>query len=556
MIRFLNDTNGNFGLTAALCFPVVLIGAGLAIDTATLVSARATLQQNADAAVLAAAREKRVTVEREKLFEASLKAGVGASLKLADFKLAVDEGLDYVKVTGTASADVDLHVLGGFGAKRVSVEATAQQSTQSLLVSLVLDNTGSMEQAGIDALKRAAHSLVDTVELNANGRQDIHLSVVPFVTAVNINGEGFKEAWIDKDGQALYNGWNFLDASLQARRKQGERLTQLPDDYADQINGPIQACKNQGEGQPAIEKRENCAALAAAKAYPHQMKLFELSGTEWKGCVEARPEPYNMSLTAPTRSNPDTLFVPYFAPDEPGTATWAHGNDANNFNNSWLDDVVSGADDRVQRSTLKYVDPQNKLVEQQKSLTRGPNRACPTPITPLTSDLGKIRSAINAMKFWNGSGTNISEGLAWGWRVLSPSEPYAQSASIASRNAARHLVLMTDGRNVAFGARNKHNGSDYGSYGFLSSGRVGQTKDQGTVEGILNGWTLKMCDDIKAQDIQIHTVVYKEKDKGVHDMLRNCASRPANFHLTENTSQLEAAFSKIGTAMSALRLTN
>ncbi len=555
MTSFYRCERGNFAIMGAIMLPVLVGAAGLAVDYAALLNARSELQQATDAAVLAAAKDVRTNAQRRQAFETFLHNSRGKSLAVKKAELDVNEGLNFIEITGTATADVNLFFLHRVGARPVSAKATAFQSTQSLAISLVLDNTGSMGQAGINALKKASRALVDAVESNSNGRQDVHVSLVPFVTAVNIKGEGFDSRWIDQDGKSLYNGWNFLNEELRQRRRNGERLTHLPDDYADEINGKPQACKNQGNGDPAIEKRERCDALEAAKAYPHQMKLFELSGTTWKGCVEARPGPYNLDLAAPTEQNPDTLFVPYFAPDEPGSATWGGGNDGNSYNNSWLDDIVSDSDDLVQRSTLKYVDPEVKLVEEAKALTRGPNRACPTPITPLTKDLSKIRTAIDAMQFWNGSGTNISEGLAWGWRVLSPGEPYAQAGALGTSDVKKYLVLMTDGRNVSFGAKKEGNRSDYGSYGFLNSGRIGGTNDQGKAETALNEWTLKLCSDVKKQGIEIFTVVYNEKAASVHNMFKACASKPTNFHLADNTRALEAAFAKIGSEMSVLHLT-
>ena len=49
---------------------------------------------------------------------------------------------------------------------------------------------GRWVRAGIDALKRASHALVNAVEGGRGENQDIRISLVPFVTAVNIKGEG------------------------------------------------------------------------------------------------------------------------------------------------------------------------------------------------------------------------------------------------------------------------------------------------------------------------------------------------------------------------------
>jgi signal transduction protein with GAF and PtsI domain len=63
-----------------------------------------------------------------------------------------------------------------------------------------------------------------------------------------------------------------------------------------------------------------------------------------------------------------------------------------------------------------------------------------------------------------------------------------------------------------------------------------------------------MCTAMKAQGIQIFTVVYKETDAAVHQLFKACASDPAKFHMASDTTALEQAFAEIGTTMSPLRL--
>src|SRR5690606_11929671 len=51
--------------------------------------------------------------------------------------------------------------------------------------------------------------------------------------------------------------------------------------------------------------------------------------SSWAGCVEQRPSPYDVNDTPATPSNPATLFVPMFAPDQTGSAynDWATSRD-------------------------------------------------------------------------------------------------------------------------------------------------------------------------------------------------------------------------------------
>jgi Flp pilus assembly protein TadG len=554
---FLRSTTGNFALMFALLLPALMGSVGLAVDVAHIMNVKTHLQNAADVGVLVASREGASEGQRERLFADYMSSNMkdnGASIVSSEIE--IDAGINHLRITGYATAKVDLYFLHHLGASQVSVTASTARSTKSMEVAVVLDNTGSMGPGGIAALKRASHALVDAVESARAPGQDVRIGLVPFVTAVNIKGEGFDPAWVDQTGQALYNGWNFLDDTMRQRRLEGERLEQLPEGFGSNLSGSGsgdgQACSNQGQGAPAIAKRERC--LKADK-YPHHLYLFEQSGTQWKGCVEARPYPYNFTLDAPDPSKPNTLFVPYFAADEPGDRMSQGGNISASYNNSWLDDEVSGTEAERQRSTLKYIDPAAKSVAETGPLTIGPNRACPTPIVPLTTEFSKVRTGINAMMHWNGSGTNIAEGLAWGWRLLSPAAPYTEAGPFDPAERQKYMVLMTDGRNVSYGASNTMNRSDYGSYNFLGNGLIGGTVNQGTAEGILNGWTLDMCTEMKKQGIEVFTVIYNERSASVHNLFRNCASRPENFYMTDNTATLEAAFANIGNQMTRLRLT-
>jgi hypothetical protein len=282
----------------------------------------------------------------------------------------------------------------------------------------------------------------------------------------------------------------------------------------------------------------------------------------WKGCVEARPAPYNLDDTAPSAGNPSTLFVPYFAPDEPGAAA-AGGNSATAYNNSYLADGVSGTDSQKQRSILKYdtaVPRPTPIVETAPNLkngmnlTNGPNRACPTPIVPLTNDFAKLRTNIDAMRHWNGSGTNVSEGLMWGWRVLSPEAPYTDGKSFTDPTVQKVVVLLTDGENVVYGASGTANKSDYGSYGFMASGRFGAL-DQNVAARNVDGWVQQTCTNLKAKDVMIYTITLEANTPANTALYGPCASRPEMYFPSPSASQLSGIFSNIAAQLVALKLT-
>jgi Flp pilus assembly protein TadG len=534
--RFWRSTGGNFGMMLAVALPAVLGAVGLAVDVTNLLTARTNLQNALDSAVLAASRLMDGSQSRKAAFDGFFAANIHGrnGLEGAEADLSVEEGVNYIKTSATAHADVKLHFAFLFGkSARVAAEASAYESTANLEVALVLDNTGSMGETNMKALREAATDLIDTLEDEQEKKPDreIRAALVPFVTAVNVNGKGFKKSWID-------------------RRKS------LPDSD-ESLNG-----KNF-----ELEDRERVGHWELFKRLKSKAKV----DVEWKGCVEARPARYNadgtpklgdtpnLDDTAPDKSKPETLFVPYFAPDEPGVARAAI-NQARELNNTYLDDkdVPNNADAwTIQKSLAKYsfTDIGN-VISEKAPLTSGPNYACPTPIAPLTDDLDELKDEIEDMVYWYGSGTNVSEGLAWGMRVLSPGEPYTQGNPFDAKETTKVVVVFTDGDNNVFGAANASiNKSDYGSYNFLDTGRMGTTNRNTALDNV-NKLTLGACTALKDKDVRIFTVVLGADSQKNRDLYSACATSTADYYPTKNPAQLKAAFKQISYSISQLSVTN
>ena len=90
--RFLRNSQGNIAIMGAITLPAIALGAGVAIDYSGIYSAKSSLQQMADAAALAAAREMVLINKSAKTTDVVAKNYVLATLtgKKSRFTLGVD----------------------------------------------------------------------------------------------------------------------------------------------------------------------------------------------------------------------------------------------------------------------------------------------------------------------------------------------------------------------------------------------------------------------------------------------------------------------------------
>jgi hypothetical protein len=337
----------------------------------------------------------------------------------------------------------------------------------------------------------------------------------------------------------------------------------------DRFLGVAQA---QAAGSPYPERWVESGCWLSNPSQVNHFTLFDaIPNAEWKGCVESRPAPYDVTDQAPNAGNPDTLWVPYFWPDD---------DDRNNrFVNDFIGDdntnaLYSGTNYRNNRdgrtaSVFKY-NGRNATIDETPPLTLGPNQACPTPIVPLTNDRDTVTSAITGMSHWYGSGTNTAEGMAWGWRVLSPSVPFTEGEPYG--DVRKVVVLMTDGMNWAADNPNAFFRSDYTSYNALNLWRAGwaptNTRVSATEDparsNIRNTTNMRafmdrrleaVCTNARNAGIEIYTVVFREPDANVRTLMRNCATSEDHAFTAEDSQELIDTFGEIAASIAELRIT-
>lgn len=599
----LRDRAGNVAMMWALMGTVLIGLVGLTVDFTRAQGIRNAMQNAADGAALVAERSSNLSMgARTAAARAFFDAEVGDMISGVTFTVTqlADGGH---RVDASAPMPMSLARIISDDPWNIAVAAEAQaNASPPIEVALVLDNTGSMSN-DMQALRDAASDLADDL-LSLDG-DTVRVALVPFVAQVNIGNQQSNMAWMDTAGNAAYNGEILEDRSIAYRSRNTntssssytgsdcQALSTLP---FTGYSGPYRITWRRGDSSllgsllgSSGGQSNRCYAWTPEDGINH-FELFNLISNEtWKGCVEARPEPYDVTDAVPTPSTPDTMFVPFFWLDT------VDGISGLSSSNSYITDSsgnITGATmssrmasnnttsgERAQGQMFNPFKYRNSSASLDTSApdTRGPNRGCPTPIVPLTSNDSTIQTAISAMRHWNGGGTNQAEGLAWGWRVLSPNAPFTEGESFnaARDNVRKVIVLMSDGENTNVGSDPVLD-SDYSAYNHLGvwtdlsdGGLLGQLVG-GIVRGILapqyrrnissstsyvtyvNNRQRQVCDNIKDAGIEIYVVRFRNGDDSV---MRYCASGDDHYFTANSASELAAAFDAIGTGIGALRLT-
>ncbi|MBN9333700.1 pilus assembly protein TadG-related protein [Devosia sp.] len=260
------------------------------------------------------------------------------------------------------------------------------------------------------------------------------------------------------------------------------------------------------------------------------------------------------------------------------TTNWA-GTGNTQTRDGWCDSFVPlGLSTRtLQERICKYYG-----AIGAQGFSNGPNADCTrTPILPLTSDPAKVIDTIDAMIAEGG--TNIHEGTAWGFRVLTPGEPFPQAGASDNKSLRKVMIIMTDGENTDYNLSNycndamrALNGKCFNTaYGFsynsnntsTTSTSGGNIPRLGSINSTnadlvkeMNQRTSDTCANAKDTGIEVYTIglatnkVEQSTPAVVQAMLTGCASTASKAYFPNQSSELKRVFESIANELSALRL--
>jgi Flp pilus assembly protein TadG len=658
MRRLVRDERGNFAIMGALAAVPLLLATGGAIDYSMMYSAKLKVQNAVDSAALAAAKQYSVDPDPARLAayaENYFRSNVSdlyrttATLTYEGTSWTDDHARQVQVHADFVYRPMFLPLSEGLSGSAIRVASAVMVSDTTVEVALVLDTSGSMADAPsaggeskIVTLRRTARSAAAKffAASGTGSEKPTMVGVIPFSGAVNVGATNLDAWWMDPKGLSPLHHENldwktYTDArgnpmwvepllgkgfflasnpTIPLTRQYLLKNMKTPTYVRDTsictyklLTYPL--CTWSGSDGSWVMKLALATICTQAAdptgCHPYRITYSTTPMYELKGCVEARRGVYGITDTTPNSAVADSLFVPYMAVDEPdGTG-----------DNSFLRDEGYEFPPKVlplkgasffdqQRNVNKYLLYPTKYRNVSTNNLYSPNFICDSaPIVPLTSSASVVDSAIAGLQAVGA--TNVDEGVGWGWRVLSPSEPFAGSRAYSDDENIKALVLMTDGENTSYTSGNT-NKSRFSSYGFaqLKDGSAGRIFDQSGASTTysntnytvaMDGRTRKVCANAKKDGarpmtdingvtltdsqgtvqkdgIIIYTIAFDipaSSATRVNALLSDCASyrtddlrkttlpyaqKAKNFYSVKNAAELDAAFSDIAASLSKMRI--
>ena len=526
------------------------------------------------------------------------------------------------------------------------------------------------------ASKKLVNDMIDLGAKIQQTSDPVKFSIVPFAGSVNVGTSNSSANWMDTRGINPTHHENLNWGTPSASNPTGFRSVAGDGAKLDASGNPLTRftiynnLKVATGGSADTSKclvwkkgatttgtgNANCAVFArtsttetavtsAAAATALSMTQTALQAKySWQGCVESRPNGLDLTDEASSSSYPSSLFVPMFAPDDFNVSKYGTSAPDDGYNNWWPDlesasagywasptdaaqvtstsptnaSWISSTSRPREANAAKYFVKPHAVGSSGRNSqfsyftsNEGPNRGCTTSaILPLTSSKTTVTSAIDAMVA-NG-GTNIPEGLAWGWRTISSAAPFTEGVAESRKDIDKVVILLTDGfntygfNNTEFSAQLGYdvggNKSLYGTWGVAgyaggsgtngigaptsssNAARIFQntsvsktTYTNDNYTAAMEGKMQAICDNIKSQDVILMTVAldldpnnYPASQKplvnNAIDKMKACAGssrlrKDANgvaekLFWNAKSDNLNQTFAEIADELSNLRFTN
>lgn len=594
---FLADRAASYGPMFAILTVPLFGTAATAVEYSRIFETRSNLQQALDAAALATAKELSESQDAEYLaqyardfFDANLSGSLDpAEIGFTFSYVTADSGPTTVRLAAQYNYKTVMAGVVGIYDMDMAIAAEVAAANRTVEVAIVVDNSGSMDsttggtsQTRIQVARSAAIDLVEalhTVAAFSNKPDPVRIAVVPFAGSVNVGAKYRGADWLDMTGWSSIHHENLDWLGTNSNGDAWPDALASGDGFKSASTTTVSVGPSPPDPLPP-------GITSFDTTWLSRWTLYDALGVDWAGCVEMRPWPHSTTDEAPGDVVPDTLYVPMFAPDEPKRV---NSSESNNYRNRYLDEYVRPGTDyplasanygstskQLKREywTRKYNTEAlltdsygNPIMGKERSRDfgpYGPNMGCTTtPIQELTDDKQAAIDAVNAMQA--GGYTNVQEGIAWGWRVLSSGAPFTEGRPYSTIENDKYIIVLTDGNNT-YPGQSTLNSTEYYAWGYGKDDRVhGGTDAWLSNVAAMDAHTATTCDNIKAiidgdneAAYRIFTIAYDVPDgSSVKTLLYNCASvnkKGQRYYYDVSGEALTEAMIAIGNEISDLRI--
>ena len=276
------DNRGSISILFAFAALPIAAMAGLALDYSQALRAEKNMQVALDSAALAAAQALAKgeadpeAVARQYFAQNFTALGIAPSPVLTIDITAAER-----KVAARGHADMPTNFARLFGIDKFEIGASAQAEfgISKSEVALVLDNTGSMAGAKLDALKAAARDLVLSLYETPSADQNIKVALVPFAQYVNVGLTNRNRSWMDVEPDSSTTTNQCYDT--------------YPNATSSNCRDETYTCYNDGVAS-------SCTSNVCDWNYgdPVQTCSDVTWYTTWYGCAGSRPHPLDVSTAA------------------------------------------------------------------------------------------------------------------------------------------------------------------------------------------------------------------------------------------------------------------
>lgn len=577
--RFVRAREGNVMLIFALSSIGVVGSVGVAVDIGRSQMVQAKLQNAVDAAGLAAGATLNTTdlkaVASKYINLNFAQNNLGATLGAIDAVASNNNTI--VTVTASATLPTSFSKIFNKSVTTLNAKSEVTRASKGMEVAMVLDITGSMWTNNNYLKQRtAATAFVNQLYGNNETISNLWVSVVPYVTSVNIGSQSKATEWLTSFDLTRYPP-SYPTDRIKWKGCVEERAT--PGDVTDDApvagNLPAQIATRWNMYFWPSTGPATGSINFASNPVNNQTQL--IGATTWT-FVTGTPTGNQTRIGANLGATLTSLASNLNASNDVGIvgATYA------NSGNTRL--TITNAGDNTWFNTTTNAVTINEAVDYQNSGASGglgPNISCGDSVLPLTSSRTTVLNKINGLFPWRKSGTMSNVGIAWGWRMLSPKWRGLWDADLVGGQVKlpmdyntplmqKVLIIQTDGNNNFFkSASTTPPYSDYSAMRRLNTTANGGRPDINTTSnttGIatLNAKTTQLCNAIKAQGILIYTVTFglgnSTEENNARNLFRGCASQTSYYFDVDSgvpgASQVDltTAFRTIGDSLANLRI--